>query len=143
EGDPSSPLAPVSDPLSPSGERARVRGPHDDDAPLLAALTSFAAGHASDDDILRLGRLAPTDVARDFLVRGPTPPPPAGQLAGLLTWTYDLFTATPALVGLSAAAGHATEALDRPLLVAVMGEFNAGKSSFVNALAGADVAPTG
>src|SRR6185436_16212113 len=58
-------------------------------------------------------------------------------------WTYDLFTATPALVGLAAAAGHATDALDRPLLVAVMGEFNAGKSSFVNALAGADVAPTG
>ena len=92
---------------------------------------------------MRLGRLAPTAAARDFLVRGPTPPPPAGQLAGLLTWTYDLFTATPQLVGLAAAAGHATEALDRPLLVAVMGEFNAGKSSFVNALCGADVAPTG
>ena len=35
------------------------------------------------------------------------------------------------------------EAFDRPLLIAVMGEFNAGKSSFVNALAGAEVAPTG
>ena len=44
---------------------------------------------------------------------------------------------------MAAAAGHAAEALDRPLLVAVMGEFNAGKSSFVNALCGADVAPTG
>ena len=76
-------------------------------------------------------------------MRGPTPPPPAGQLGGLLTWTYDLFTAAPPLVGLAAAAGHAAEALDRPLLVAVMGEFNAGKSSFVNALAGANVAPTG
>ena len=76
-------------------------------------------------------------------MRGPAPPPPAGQLAGLLTWTYDLFTTTPPLVGLAAAAGHAAEALDRPLLVAVMGEFNAGKSSFVNALCGADVAPTG
>src|SRR6185503_8821680 len=38
---------------------------------------------------------------------------------------------------------HAVEALDRPLLVAVMGEFNAGKSSFVNALVGEEVAPTG
>ena len=85
----------------------------------------------------------PSDAARNFLVRGPTPPPPAGQLGGLLTWTYDLFTAAPPLVGLAAAAGHAAEALDRPLLVAVMGEFNAGKSSFVNALAGANVAPTG
>ena len=89
--------------------------------------------------LLRLGRLAPSDAARDFLVRGPTPPHRrAGQLGGLLTWTYDLFTAAPPLVGLAAAAGHAAEALDRPLLVAVMGEFNAGKSSFVNALAGAD-----
>jgi cellulose synthase operon protein C len=41
----------------------------------------------------------------------------------------------------------ATEALaveaERPLRVAVMGEFNAGKSTFVNALVGADIAPTG
>jgi GTP-binding protein EngB required for normal cell division len=35
------------------------------------------------------------------------------------------------------------EAFDRPLLVAVMGEFNAGKSSFVNALCGENVAPVG
>jgi tetratricopeptide (TPR) repeat protein/GTP-binding protein EngB required for normal cell division len=141
---------PHPDPLPPS-VAARQAGPHPDPLPqagegdlsLRQALAAFAAGHAGEDDILRLGRLAPTAAARDLLVRGPTPPPPAGQLAGLLTWTYDLFTATPALVGLAAAAGHAAEALDRPLLVAVMGEFNAGKSSFVNALAGADVAPTG
>ena len=124
--------------------------PHPDPSPkagegdlLRQSLVAYAGGHATDADIVRLGRLAPTTTARDFLVRGPTPPAPAGQLAGLLTWTYDLFTATPQLVGLAAAAGHAAEALDRPLLVAVMGEFNAGKSSFVNALCGADVAPTG
>ena len=33
--------------------------------------------------------------------------------------------------------------LDQPLLVTVMGEFSSGKSSFVNAFIGADVAPTG
>lgn len=33
--------------------------------------------------------------------------------------------------------------LDRPLLLAVLGEFNAGKSTLVNAFVGADVAPTG
>ncbi len=136
-------LSAASDPLSPLGERVRVRGSDDQDAPLRAALAAFAAGHAGEADLLRLGRLAPSDAARNFLVRGPTPPPPAGQLGGLLTWTYDLFTAATPLVGLAAAAGHAAEALDRPLLVAVMGEFNAGKSSFVNALAGANVAPTG
>lgn len=32
---------------------------------------------------------------------------------------------------------------ERPLRVAVVGEFNAGKSTFLNALLGADVAPTG
>src|SRR3569623_1695774 len=31
--------------------------------------------------------------------------------------------------------------LDQPLLVTVMGEFSSGKSSFVNAFIGADVAP--
>jgi tetratricopeptide (TPR) repeat protein/GTP-binding protein EngB required for normal cell division len=149
----SAPLSPASDPLSPlsdllltqgeRGERVGERRSPVEDAPLRSALTAFAANRATEADILRLGRLAPTDAARGFLVRGPTPPPPAGELAGLLTWTYDLFSASPALVGLAAAAGHAAEALDRPLLVAVMGEFNAGKSSFVNALAGAEVAPTG
>ncbi len=33
--------------------------------------------------------------------------------------------------------------MERPLRVAVVGEFNAGKSTFINALIGADVAPTG
>lgn len=33
--------------------------------------------------------------------------------------------------------------MERPLRVAVVGEFNAGKSTFLNALLGADVAPTG
>jgi len=130
-----------SDPLSAPGERARVRGL--DELSLHQALIAYASDHPTDADLVRIGRLAPSPAARDFLVRGPMPPPPAGELAGLLTWSYDLCTNTPPLVGLAAAAGHAVEALDRPLLVAVMGEFNAGKSSFVNALCGANVAPTG
>ena len=83
-------------------------------------------------------------MGRRFLARAGAPPsPPTGHLAGLLTWTHELATASPVLVGLAPAAAHASEALDRPLLVAVMGEFNAGKSSFVNVLAGEAVAPTG
>ena len=38
---------------------------------------------------------------------------------------------------------RATASLDTPLLVTVMGEFSSGKSSFVNAFIGAEVAPTG
>tara|TARA_R110002073_G_scaffold74100_3_gene181149 strand:+ start:51969 stop:54815 length:2847 start_codon:yes stop_codon:yes gene_type:complete len=40
-------------------------------------------------------------------------------------------------------ASVAVAEFDQPLLVAVMGEFSSGKSSFVNAFVGADVAPTG
>ena len=40
-------------------------------------------------------------------------------------------------------AARLRDELDRPLLLAVMGEFNAGKSTFINAFVGDDVAPTG
>jgi GTP-binding protein EngB required for normal cell division/tetratricopeptide (TPR) repeat protein len=112
--------------------------------PAFPALARFVEGRASDDDLLVLGRLGPNEASRRFVARTGAPaPPPVGQLAGLLGWAHDFASRTPALVGLAAAAGRAAEAFDRPLLVAVMGEFNAGKSSFVNALAGAEVAPTG
>jgi tetratricopeptide (TPR) repeat protein/GTP-binding protein EngB required for normal cell division len=111
---------------------------------LAVALAAFTARRAGEADLIRLGRLAPDAAARRFVARDGAPPaPPAGHLAGLLGWTHDLASRAAPLVGLAAAAGHAAEALDRPLLVAVMGEFNAGKSSFVNALAGAEIAPTG
>jgi cellulose synthase operon protein C len=41
------------------------------------------------------------------------------------------------------AAEQIAKDLERPLLVAVVGEFNAGKSSFINALVGEPVAPMG
>ncbi len=108
------------------------------------ALDAFVDGRASETDLLRLGRLAPNETSRRFVARAGAPgAPPVGQLAGLLAWAHELASATPALVGLATAVGRAAEAFDRPLLVAVMGEFNAGKSSFVNALCGAEIAPTG
>lgn len=50
-----------------------------------------------------------------------------------------------ALHDLGATAKIAELAIDRtrPVRVAIVGEFNAGKSTFINALIGADVAPTG
>lgn len=63
---------------------------------------------------------------------------------------YDLAAASsrlcsrhPELVDLVPEAGVAMAEYDQPLLVAVMGEFSSGKSSFVNAFVGEDVAPTG
>ncbi|HVZ88012.1 MAG TPA: dynamin family protein, partial [Polyangia bacterium] len=95
-------------------------------------------------DLLRLGRLGPDEEARRFVARAGAPAaPPVGQLAGLLAWAHDFASATPALAGVAPATGRATEAFDRPLLIAVMGEFNVGKSSLVNALCGEEVAPTG
>jgi GTP-binding protein EngB required for normal cell division/tetratricopeptide (TPR) repeat protein len=114
------------------------------DVCLRQALRAFDEGRADEAARLSLGRLAPSESARRFVAAAGAPvSPPAGELAGLLTWAHDFAAATPALVGLVAAAGRAAEALDRPLLVAVMGEFNAGKSSFVNAFCGEEVAPTG
>jgi Tfp pilus assembly protein PilF/GTPase SAR1 family protein len=49
----------------------------------------------------------------------------------------------PELGHLVGEVSRASNALDQPLLVTVMGEFSSGKSSFVNAFIGAEVAPTG
>jgi cellulose synthase operon protein C len=114
------------------------------DVTLRTALDAFGQGRADEAALLRLGRLAPGEPGRRFVARAGAPiPPPAGQLAGLLGWAQDFAATHPALFGLATPAARAAEALDRPLLMAVMGEFNAGKSSIVNALCGEEVAPTG
>ena len=63
---------------------------------------------------------------------------------------YDLASATarlctehPELRDLIKESSNAIAEYDQPLLVAVMGEFSSGKSSFVNAFIGSEVAPTG
>src|ERR1019366_9427059 len=43
----------------------------------------------------------------------------------------------------AASAGDLAADRSRPVRLAIVGEFNAGKSTFINALIGADVAPTG
>jgi Flp pilus assembly protein TadD/GTP-binding protein EngB required for normal cell division len=110
----------------------------------LTPLRAFLSGRATDDELLALARLAPDAATRRFVAAARAPaPPPARDVLGLLAWAHELAARTPALAELTIAAGRAVEAFDRPLLVAVMGEFNAGKSSFVNALVGEEVAPTG
>jgi GTP-binding protein EngB required for normal cell division len=47
------------------------------------------------------------------------------------------------LAPLADGARQLRDELDRPLLLAILGEFNAGKSTLVNAFVGAEVAPTG
>jgi small GTP-binding protein len=67
----------------------------------------------------------------------------AHELYALLHQAHRLFAHTRELAELSPEAGRLVEMLDRPLLVTVMGEFNSGKSTFVNALIGEEVAPMG
>ena len=91
-----------------------------------------------------LARLAPTVAGRRFVVRAFAPPEaPDGNVVALLGWAARLCEREPRLLPLAVPMARAAEAFDRPLLVAVMGEFNAGKSSLVNALAGDAVAPVG
>jgi tetratricopeptide (TPR) repeat protein/GTP-binding protein EngB required for normal cell division len=69
-----------------------------------------------------------------------TPGPEIAELADFLQRLAGQRRELGHLVGdISRAAAN----LDQPLLVTVMGEFSSGKSSFVNAFIGADVAPTG
>jgi tetratricopeptide (TPR) repeat protein len=69
-----------------------------------------------------------------------TPGPEIAELASFLQKIVGQRRELGHLVG---DVARAAANLDQPLLVTVMGEFSSGKSSFVNAFIGADVAPTG
>jgi tetratricopeptide (TPR) repeat protein/ribosome biogenesis GTPase A len=66
-----------------------------------------------------------------------------GELYPLLRAAHRLLLTTPELGDLAPEAARLIDLMDRPLLVTVMGEFNSGKSTFVNALVGEEVAPMG
>ena len=74
--------------------------------------------------------------------RGSRRPAQPGDWTSILT---RLDRHARALHALDATANVAELAVERsrPVRVAIVGEFNAGKSTFINALIGADVAPTG
>lgn len=124
--------------IDEAGQHGDARDAGWDEARALVAGTPSAA------QIKSLAQLAPSSAARRFVVRRRAPPPPpSDDVLGMLAWAEGLAEREPALAALAVPMARAAEAFGRPLLVAVMGEFNAGKSSLVNALAGADVAPVG
>jgi len=131
-------------------------------------LLEIAAGRGNPDALVGLARiaLAATDAARALdLVRGVLRAVPEHAAAReVLAAAHRMSVALPAdgadiervalalerVVARDRALAHlvgdtarAAAELDQPLLVTVMGEFSSGKSSFVNAFIGADVAPTG
>ena len=113
-------------------------------AATLAALDRFLRSAADEADLIALAAFAPDEESQRFVVEGLAPAAvPAGNLFALLGYAHELAARTPELWAQVLPAARATEAYDRPLLIAVMGEFNAGKSSFVNALCGQEIAPVG
>ncbi len=117
---------------------------HSEPHAVTEALRRFLDGAATPAEVLDLAPFAPTPAARRWLAHALSPgTPPEGSVFALLGYARELAARTPEWQPLLGAAVHAGEAVDRPLLVAVMGEFNAGKSSFVNALCGAEIARVG
>ncbi len=123
-----------------------------------------AAGDAAATEALAALRLAPTDPRaralldearqRELGLASEQPSAPSATTgaaapdaaAGLYRLAGKLQTLALARSELTALAGPAAAAaadFDQPLLVTVMGEFSSGKSTFVNAFIGHDVAPTG
>src|SRR5439155_9391407 len=71
-------------------------------------------------------------------------PAPAGaEIAELASYLERVVASRRELGHLVGDVARGAASLDQPLLVTVMGEFSSGKSSFVNAVIGSDVAPTG
>ncbi len=68
---------------------------------------------------------------------------PGAEIAELARFVERVVASRRELGHLVGEVARAAARLDQPLLVTVMGEFSSGKSSFVNAFIGADVAPTG
>lgn len=68
---------------------------------------------------------------------------PGAEIADLARFVERVVASRRELGHLVGEVARAAAGLDQPLLVTVMGEFSSGKSSFVNAFIGADVAPTG
>jgi tetratricopeptide (TPR) repeat protein len=98
----------------------------------LRAVLTLAPRHAG-----ARARLAETYRQAAAIPTGPT------ELPALAAALERVLAGRPELAARVGDVARAVAELDQPLLVTVMGEFSSGKSSFVNALVGAEVAPTG
>ena len=127
--------------------RAQAMG-DDVEVRLAQAITEQRRGNtaAAASHYRRAASLAPTDPRPRQALAGLYDAERAllpKELYGLLLKVHQHFAKTPELSDWLPDAGKLVETLDRPLLVTVMGEFNSGKSTFVNALLGEEVAPMG
>ncbi len=103
------------------------------------------ARNAALESLLRAAQLAPSDARprTRYAAQFNREEPATSDVPGILASAHRLSTSAVELAELSLPLGRLREAIDRPLVVTVMGEFNAGKSTFVNAFLGEEVAPMG
>ncbi len=114
--------------------------------PSPARLRDLGEAPAILDDLLTIttARARPwADAARATALAGWIPPSGApGDWTAILTRLDKHARALSALDSIAKIAELAVER-SRPVRLAIVGEFNAGKSTFINAVIGADIAPTG
>jgi small GTP-binding protein len=113
--------------------------------PARAAAWALRALDASPRDTQARSALA-TARARELGLDRAVPPAVPGDSAALYELAGEvsrLLLSRPDLAELGGEVARAASDFDQPLLVTVMGEFSSGKSTFVNAFIGEDVAPTG
>lgn len=124
---------------------AALRALPAEESDALVVDARLVASGALDDAVhVRHPRLAPwadaiaADAARELV-------PPDGSQAQWDKVLARLDTHAREMADLESVAAVAELAAERsrPVRLAIVGEFNAGKSTFINALIGADVAPTG
>jgi tetratricopeptide (TPR) repeat protein/GTP-binding protein EngB required for normal cell division len=121
----------------------------DVDAHVELARLALSAGDASRAATSALAalRLQPHHArARQLLTEARAaelPAPASTEIADASSFLERVVASRRELGHLVGDVARAAAGLDQPLLVTVMGEFSSGKSSFVNAFIGADVAPTG
>ncbi|HEY4238477.1 MAG TPA: dynamin family protein [Kofleriaceae bacterium] len=134
--------------IQPDAARAMLElAAQQGDVDALVALSGLAPDPRTAAELaLRALRLSPHHAAaRTALTtaRAAVFGEPSGEIHELASYVERIAESRRELGHLVGEVARAAANLDAPLLVTVMGEFSSGKSSFVNAFIGADVAPTG
>jgi GTP-binding protein EngB required for normal cell division len=117
--------------------------PREDGDPLVADARLVESG--SLDDVARIGHPRVVPWAESILARvarGWVPEQGTADWPAVLA-RLDVHARALGDLGSVAAVAELAAERSRPVRLAIVGEFNAGKSTFINALIGADVAPTG
>jgi small GTP-binding protein len=117
--------------------------PRDETDPLVQEARSIALGTLDDVAAVRQPRLLPWAIAIVARVARAWVPEQGTADWSALLQRLDLHARALADLESVAALADLSAERSRPVRLAIVGEFNAGKSTFINALIGADVAPTG